>query len=109
LRITREVDGRHDLIVVPTTGLELCRDTRNEVIKFNKTLTNNNIPMAGNRNIHCQVEKGTQSTASVANVIGSSSTTIDTPTRRRMSTKHRQNLSKSMKEWARRRKAQAGQ
>src|SRR5271168_4980349 len=37
LRITEEVGtGRRNSIVIPTTGLELFRDSLNEVIKFNK-------------------------------------------------------------------------
>ena len=32
LRITEEVKGRHNSIVIPATGLELFRDTLNEVI-----------------------------------------------------------------------------
>jgi len=75
----------------------------------NKAYANNNTPMAGKRNIHPQAERGKQTTADVPNIIGSSSTSFNSSTRRPMSTKHRQNLSKSMKEWARRRKAQAGQ
>ena len=37
LRITEEVSGRHNSIIIPTTGLELFQDALNEVIKFNKT------------------------------------------------------------------------
>ena len=37
LRITEEVSGRRNSIIIPTTGLELFRDSLNEVIKFNKT------------------------------------------------------------------------
>ena len=29
--------GRHDIIIIPLTGLELFRDALNEVIKFSKT------------------------------------------------------------------------
>jgi hypothetical protein len=36
LRITEEVHGRRNSIVIPTTGLELFRDSLNEVIKFAK-------------------------------------------------------------------------
>jgi hypothetical protein len=36
LRITEEVSGHRNSIVIPTTGLELFRDSLNEVIKFNK-------------------------------------------------------------------------
>jgi hypothetical protein len=32
LRITEVVNGRHNSIVIPATGLELFRDTLNEVI-----------------------------------------------------------------------------
>jgi hypothetical protein len=102
-------NGRRDLIVVPTTDLDLCRDAGNEVIKFNKAFRNKNTPMAEKRKIRTRVEKGNQRTASVTNVIGSFQTTLSSPVRRRMSARHRQNLSKSMKEWARRRKAQADQ
>ena len=38
LRITEEVNnGRRNSIVIPATGLELVRDSLDEVIKFNKT------------------------------------------------------------------------
>jgi hypothetical protein len=38
LRITEEVGtGRRNSIIIPMTGLELFRDTLNEVIEFNKT------------------------------------------------------------------------
>ncbi len=37
LRITEEVSGTRNSIVIPTTGLELFRDSLNEVIEFNKT------------------------------------------------------------------------
>ena len=38
LRITETVSsGRRDAIIIPLTGLELFRDSLNEVIKFNKT------------------------------------------------------------------------
>ena len=37
LRITEEVCGRRNSIIIPTTGLELFRDSLNEVIKFNET------------------------------------------------------------------------
>ena len=38
LRITEEVNsGRRNSIVIPVTGLELFRDSLNEVIKFDKT------------------------------------------------------------------------
>jgi hypothetical protein len=37
LRITEEVSsGRRNSIIIPTTGLELFRDSLNEVIEFNK-------------------------------------------------------------------------
>jgi len=37
LRITEEVsNGRRNSIIVPTTGLELFRDTINEVLEFHK-------------------------------------------------------------------------
>lgn len=38
LRITEEVNGRYDAIIIPLTGLEQFRDALNEVIKFSKTL-----------------------------------------------------------------------
>lgn len=38
LRVTEEVNGRHNSIIIPATGLELFRDTLNEVIKSSKTL-----------------------------------------------------------------------
>jgi hypothetical protein len=37
LRITEEVCGRRNTIIIPTTGLEQFRDSVNEVIKFNQT------------------------------------------------------------------------
>ena len=37
LRITEEVDGRRNTIIVPLPGLEQFRDAVNEVIEFNKT------------------------------------------------------------------------
>jgi hypothetical protein len=37
LRITEEVSGHRNSIVIPVTGLELFRDSLNEVIKFSKT------------------------------------------------------------------------
>jgi hypothetical protein len=38
LRITEEVKGHRNSIIIPMTGLEPFRDTLNEVIKFSKTL-----------------------------------------------------------------------
>ena len=37
LRITEEVGGRRNSIVIPATGLQLFRDSLNEVITFSKT------------------------------------------------------------------------
>jgi hypothetical protein len=37
LRITEEVCGRRNSIIIPMTGLEQFRDSLNEVIKFNQT------------------------------------------------------------------------
>ncbi|MGD1020002.1 MAG: hypothetical protein ABSA12_11885 [Verrucomicrobiia bacterium] len=37
LRITEEVSGRRNSIIIPTTGLELFRDSLNEVITFTQT------------------------------------------------------------------------
>jgi predicted ATP-grasp superfamily ATP-dependent carboligase len=37
LRITEEVNGRYDAIIIPLTGLEQFRDALNEVIKSSKT------------------------------------------------------------------------
>jgi hypothetical protein len=37
LRITEEVCGRRNSIIIPISGLEQFRDSLNEVIKFNKT------------------------------------------------------------------------
>lgn len=37
LRITEEVSGRRNSIVIPASGLELLRDSLNEVINFNQT------------------------------------------------------------------------
>ena len=39
LRITEEVNGRRDAIIIPLTGIEDFRDALNEVIKFSKTLS----------------------------------------------------------------------
>jgi hypothetical protein len=36
LRITEVVNGRHNSIVIPATGLELFRDTLNEVINLTR-------------------------------------------------------------------------
>jgi hypothetical protein len=36
LRITEQVGGRRNSIIIPTTGLESFRDSFNEVIKFKK-------------------------------------------------------------------------
>ena len=36
LRITEEVNGRYDAIIIPLTGLEQFRDALNEVIKLSK-------------------------------------------------------------------------
>lgn len=38
LRITEEVNGRRDAIIIPLPGIEQFRDALNEVIKFSKTL-----------------------------------------------------------------------
>jgi len=37
LRVTEEVSGRRNTIIIPATGLEQFRDSLNEVIKFSKT------------------------------------------------------------------------
>jgi hypothetical protein len=37
LRITEEVSGRRNSIIIPTSGLEQFRDSLNEMIKFNQT------------------------------------------------------------------------
>jgi hypothetical protein len=37
LRITEEVNGRYDAIIIPITGLEQFRDTLTEVIKLAKS------------------------------------------------------------------------
>ena len=37
LRITEEVSGRRNAIIIPATGLEQFRDLLNEIIKFNQT------------------------------------------------------------------------
>ena len=39
LRITEEVNGRRDAIIIPLTGIEDFRDALNETIKFSKTLS----------------------------------------------------------------------
>lgn len=39
LRITEEVNGRRDAIIIPLTGIEQFRDVLNEVVKFSKNLT----------------------------------------------------------------------
>ena len=38
LRITEEVNGRYEAIVIPLPGLEQFRDVLNEIIGFSKTL-----------------------------------------------------------------------
>ena len=38
LRITEEVNGRRDAIIVPVTGLEEFRAALDDLITFNKTL-----------------------------------------------------------------------
>ena len=37
LRITEEVSGRRNMIIIPATGLEQFRDLLNEMIKLNQT------------------------------------------------------------------------
>lgn len=37
LRITEEVSGRRNAIIIPASGLEQFRDALNETIKFNQT------------------------------------------------------------------------
>ena len=39
LRITEEVSGRRNAIIIPLTGIDDFRDALNEVIKFSKTLS----------------------------------------------------------------------
>jgi hypothetical protein len=39
LRITEEINGWHNAIIIPATGLELFRDALNEVINSSKTLS----------------------------------------------------------------------
>jgi hypothetical protein len=39
LRITEEVCGRRNSIIVPLTGIDSFRDALNEVIQFSKTLS----------------------------------------------------------------------
>ncbi len=39
LRITEEVNGRRDAIIIPLTGIEGFRDVLNEIVTFSKTLT----------------------------------------------------------------------
>jgi len=39
LRITEEVNGRYDAIVIPITGLEQFRDTLSEIIKLAQSQT----------------------------------------------------------------------
>ncbi len=36
LRITEEVNGRYDTVIVPSTGLEQFRDVLNEIVKAAK-------------------------------------------------------------------------
>ena len=38
LRITEEVNGRRDAIIVPVTGLEEFREALGKIIEFNQTL-----------------------------------------------------------------------
>ena len=60
LRITEEVGcGRRDSIVIPTTGLELFRDSLNEVVKFNKTpVASGTILPLGQRNAETPTPDG---------------------------------------------------
>ncbi len=46
LRITEEVNGRRDAIVIPATGLEEFRAALDKIVEFNKTLPPNpgNVP-----------------------------------------------------------------
>jgi hypothetical protein len=39
LRIIEEVNGRHDAIIIPLTGIEQFRDALNQMIQFSKTLS----------------------------------------------------------------------
>ena len=39
LRITEEVSGRRNAIIIPMTGIDDFRDALNEIIKFSKTLS----------------------------------------------------------------------
>ncbi len=39
LRITEEVNGRYDAIVIPISGLEQFRDALDEVIRLSQTLS----------------------------------------------------------------------
>ena len=39
LRITEEVSGRRNAIIIPLTGIDDFRDALNEIIKFSKTLS----------------------------------------------------------------------
>ena len=39
LRITEEVNGRRDAIIIPLTGIVEFRDVLNEVVEFSKTLS----------------------------------------------------------------------
>lgn len=39
LRITEEVNGRRDAIIVPLTGIEDFRNALNDVVKFSRTLS----------------------------------------------------------------------
>ena len=49
LRITEEVSGRRNTIIIPATGLELFRDTLNEVINFDQTPVGRGILPLGQR------------------------------------------------------------
>lgn len=51
LRITEEVRGHRNSIIIPMTGLELFRDSLNEVIQFSKTPVGSGTVLAlGQRN-----------------------------------------------------------
>jgi hypothetical protein len=39
LRITEEVNGRRDAIIVPLTGIEDFRDALSKAVKFSRTLS----------------------------------------------------------------------
>jgi hypothetical protein len=59
LRITEEVSsGRRDSIIIPMTGLELFRDSLNEIIKFNQAPVSGTVLPLGQRKAETPIPDG---------------------------------------------------